>query len=51
MRFQGSEEYTLVVFGDHALLGAVTLEEFLLAPDPVRGRLVPVPGPMMRVAA
>jgi aspartyl protease family protein len=51
VRFNGREEYTLVVFGDHALLGAVTLEEFLLAPDPVAGRLVPVPGLMMRVAA
>jgi len=51
VRFEGSQEYTLVVFGDHALLGAVTLEEFLLAPDPVGGRLIPVPGLMMSVAA
>jgi aspartyl protease family protein len=51
VRFDGREEYTLVVFGDHALLGAVTLEEFLLAPDPVERRLVPVPGLIMRLAA
>jgi clan AA aspartic protease len=51
VRYQGREQYTLVVFGDHALLGAVTLEEFLLAPDPVERRLVPVPGLMMRLAA
>src|SRR5205085_1350507 len=51
VRFDGREEYTLVVFGDHALLGAVTLEEFLLAPDPVEGRLVPVRGLMMRLAS
>jgi aspartyl protease family protein len=51
VRFGGREEYTLVVFGDQALLGAVTLEELLLAPDPVGGRLVPVPGLMMRAAA
>jgi clan AA aspartic protease len=48
--FEGREQYTLVVFGDHALLGAVTLEEFLLAPDPVERRLVPVRGLMMRAA-
>lgn len=51
VRFEGREEYTSVVFGDNALLGAVTLEEFLLAPDLVGGRLVPVPGLMMHVAA
>jgi len=45
------EQYTLVVFGDHALLGAVTVEEFLLAPDPVQRKLVPVDGLMMRIAA
>jgi len=36
-----------VVFGDEgveALLGAATLETFSLAMDPVRRRLVPVPG-------
>jgi predicted aspartyl protease len=51
VRFEGREEYTLVVFGDEALLGAVTLEEFLLAPDPSSRRLVPVRGLMMRLAA
>ena len=51
VRFEGGEQYTLVVFGGHPLLGAVTLEEFLLAPDPVAGRLIPVPGLMMRLAA
>lgn len=51
VRFEDREEFTLVVFGDEALLGAVTLEEFLLAPDPTSGRLVPVPGLMMLAAA
>jgi predicted aspartyl protease len=51
IRLGGQEEYSLVVFGDDALLGAVTLEEFLLAPDPVGRRLVPVPGLMMQIAA
>jgi len=51
VRFETREQYTLVVFGDHALLGAVTLEEFLLAPDPVQRKLVPVDGLMMRIAA
>jgi clan AA aspartic protease len=51
VRFEGHEEFTLVVFGDDALLGAVTLEEFLLAPDPASARLVPVRGLMMRAAA
>ena len=51
VRYDGREEFTLVVFGDEALLGAVTLEEFLLAPDPVSQRLVPVPALMMRLAA
>jgi predicted aspartyl protease len=51
IRLGAQEEYSLVVFGDDALLGAVTLEEFLLAPDPVGQRLVPVQGLMMRLAA
>jgi clan AA aspartic protease len=50
VRYDGREEFTLVVFGEHALLGAVTLEEFLLAPDPSSRRLVPVRGLMMRAA-
>ena len=50
VRLQGKQEMTLVVFGEEdakPLLGAVTLEEFLLAPDPVRKTLVPVPGLLM----
>lgn len=43
----GDEERTTVFFagspGARALLGAVTLEEFGLAADPVRQRLFPVP--------
>lgn len=50
VRYDRREEFTLVVFGEHALLGAVTLEEFLLAPDPSSRRLVPVRGLMMRAA-
>jgi clan AA aspartic protease len=51
IRIDGRQEYSLVVFGDSALLGAVTLEEFRLAPDPVSQRLVSVPALMMRIAA
>jgi clan AA aspartic protease len=44
----GSEVWTTVcAFAsreDKPVLGAVTLEEFLLAPDPVNQRLVPVVG-------
>jgi len=42
---------TVVIFGDsgsEALLGAVTLEQFSLAPDPVARRLVPVEALLMR---
>src|SRR5437899_917079 len=38
---------TIVVFGEpgsEPILGVVTLEEFLLAADPVHRRLIPVPG-------
>jgi len=38
---------TIAVFGEpgsEPILGVVTLEEFLLAADPVSRRLVPVPG-------
>ena len=48
---EAQEEFSLVVFGDDALLGAVTLEEFCLAPDSGAQRLVPVPALMMRIAA
>jgi predicted aspartyl protease len=47
VRLGGKQEMTLVVFGDgemSPILGAVTLEEFLLAPDPVRKALMPVSG-------
>ena len=50
IRLENKMEMTLVVFGEEnaePLLGAVTLEEFLLAPDPVRQQLVPVSGLMM----
>ena len=43
----GESVFTLCIFGDPEtmpLLGAVTLEEFGLAPDPVRQRLIPVVG-------
>ena len=47
VRIDGRARMTMVVFGDEGalpLLGAVTLEEFGLAVDPVARRLVPVPG-------
>ena len=47
MRIGGREQPTIVVFGtprSEPILGVVTLEEFLLAADPVQRRLVPVPG-------
>lgn len=50
VRLDGNEEMTLVVFGEDGvqpLLGAVTLEEFLLAPDPIRQRLISVNGLLM----
>ena len=50
IRVDGQEEFTLVVFGEEALLGAVTLEELRLAPDPVSKRLLPVPARLMLVA-
>jgi hypothetical protein len=44
-------EHTFVVFGEDALLGAVTLEELNRAVDPIGQRLVPVIALMKRVAA
>ena len=44
MRINGSEQTTVCVFGDEGsdpLLGAYTLEGFLLAADPVNGELIP----------
>ena len=52
VRLNGRTEMTLVVFGAEGvepILGAVTIEEFLLTPDPIRQRLIPVPGLMMVV--
>jgi clan AA aspartic protease len=51
IRVDGRQEFSLVVFGDQALLGAVTLEELRLAPDPVSRRLVSVPALIMLLAA
>lgn len=51
IRVEGRAELTLVVFGEEGtepLLGAYTLEEVRLAPDPVNRRLTPVPGLLMR---
>lgn len=47
VRLDGREEVTLVVFGTEGsapLLGAVALETFGLAVDPMARRLLPVPG-------
>lgn len=46
MRLDGRTRPTVCVIDDaapHALLGAVTLEEFGLAADPVNRRLIPAP--------
>lgn len=46
VRLDGDVVHTICVFGDdrdQALLGAVTLEQFSLAADPVNKRLVPMP--------
>jgi aspartyl protease family protein len=47
IRLEGREQPTIVVFappGTEPILGVVTLEEFLLAADPVNERLISVPG-------
>ena len=47
IRIDGEVRITTCVFADEgstALLGAVTLEQFLLAPDPVHQKLVPKRG-------
>ena len=52
MRLNGHQELSPVVFWDEGaqpLLGAVTLEIFSLAIDPVNGRLVPVDALMLRL--
>lgn len=50
IRLNGEVRTTTVLFADpgaQPILGAVTLEQFLLAPDPVKRRLVPVHGLLM----
>lgn len=52
VELDGRREFTLVVFGEEdiePILGAVTLEEFRLAPDPVSRQLISVPGLLMRL--
>lgn len=46
VRVDGQAEITLIVFGQEGKcpLGAYTLEGLRLAPDPVHGRLMQVPG-------
>jgi len=47
VRIDGEVRTTTCIFADEGspvLLGAVTLEQFLLAPDPVHKRLVPITG-------
>ena len=47
IRLDGRERTVLVVFGpenSQSLLGATTLELFNMAVDPIRRRLIPVPG-------
>jgi clan AA aspartic protease len=51
VRFEDRLEYTLVVFGEDPLFGAVTLEELNRVIDPIKRRLVPVPALMKRIAA
>lgn len=51
VEIDGASLTTVVIFGDpgsEPLLGAVTLEQFSLAPDPVARRLVPVEALLMR---
>ncbi len=53
VRLNGDEYIAPVIFGDEGvqpLLGAVTLEIFRLAVDPVDMRLIPVDGLMMSAA-
>ena len=50
LRMYGRERVSTVVFGDDTMqpiLGAITLEDFMLAVDPIRERLVEVPGLLM----
>jgi clan AA aspartic protease len=50
VEIDGNALTTIVLFGDPAsepLLGAVTLEQFSLAPDPIAQRLIPVEALLM----
>ena len=50
VRLNGRVRTTPCVFGDEghpALIGVVTLEQFLLGVDTVNGRLIPIPGLLM----
>ncbi len=50
VEIDGARRTTVVIFGDPAsepLLGAVTLEQFSLAPDPISQRLIPVEALLM----
>ena len=50
VEIDGNRLTTIAIFGDpgsEALLGAVTLEQFSLAPDPVSKKLVPVEALLM----
>lgn len=50
VRYDGDSVPTIVIFGGEdvtPILGAYTLEGLRLAPDPVRRRLIPVPGLLM----
>ena len=53
VRFDGRESVTSVVFGEEGtvLLGAVTMEDMLLAIDLINKRLVPVEGLLMPAAS
>lgn len=54
VEIDGARRTTVVIFGNagsEALLGAVTLEQFSLAPDPVTRRLVPVEALLMGMSA
>ena len=54
LRLEGREHPVLTVFGEEgtrALLGAVPLETFGLQVDPIKRRLVPVPGLLMATQA
>jgi len=50
IRLEGKVRTTTCVFGeeaDSALIGVVTLEQFLLGVDTVHGKLIPIPGLLM----